>query len=151
MELTELELKRQHQKEADRKYRLSHPDRCKQKDKKRYQENKERERARNSSYYMRNRETQRIRHRNNRHKITSEWYDAKMLEQQNQCAVCGKSFEKTPHIDHNHACCPSARSCGKCHRGLLCDDCNLGLGRFKDSIEILSRAIQYLEKYSASR
>ena len=32
-------------------------------------------------------------------------------------------------------------------RGALCQDCNRALGGFKDDINILSRAIKYLERY----
>jgi len=31
-------------------------------------------------------------------------------------------------------------------RGPLCGSCNNGLGRFKDSVKLLERAIEYLEK-----
>ena len=33
-------------------------------------------------------------------------------------------------------------------REWICDSCNTGLGRFKDDITILQRAIDYLKKYS---
>lgn len=33
-------------------------------------------------------------------------------------------------------------------RAWLCDSCNTGLGRFKDNIELLNKAIKYLEQYS---
>ena len=146
--LEQEERKRQKQREADARYRLRHPEKQKAKDRKRYIENKEHEKARNSSYYMRNREVQRIKHRNTKHHMTSEWYDAKMAEQESRCAVCKQIFLKTPHIDHDHKCCKPSTSCEKCRRGFLCDDCNLGLGRFKDSIEVLQNAIQYLKEYS---
>lgn len=135
------------QKETHKRFRINNLERMREKDKKRYHNNKEHEKARNQSYYMLNRDKQRIRHRNTKHHMTSEWYDTKMLEQDNRCAVCRKIFEKTPHIDHDHSCCKPTRSCEKCRRGLLCDDCNLGLGRFKDSIEVLNNAIQYLKGY----
>ena len=58
------------------------------------------------------------------------------------CAICG-SHEKT-HIDHDHACCPGNQSCGECVRGTLCSSCNLGLGAFRDNVEKLRNAIEYL-------
>lgn len=69
-----------------------------------------------------------------------------LAEQDGKCAICveppapGRPF----HVDHDHACCPGDGSCGKCVRGLLCDDCNRGFGMFKDSIGSLVRAVLYL-------
>ena len=120
---------------------------CREKDRNRYLNNLESEKKRNQSYYMKNREVQRIKHRNTRHRITQEWFDAKMQEQDGKCAVCHQPFTETPHIDHNHECCPQLRSCDKCRRGLLCEDCNLGLGRFKDNPTVLANAIQYVNQY----
>ena len=141
------EKRRLKQREADKRYRENHPERCKAKDARRYEENKDAERARNSQYYRDNRDVQKVKHRNCRHKITQEWFDSKMVEQDHKCAICRKSFEKTPHIDHNHDCCPPLKSCEKCRRDLLCTDCNLGLGRFHDDPVILGRAIDYVAKH----
>lgn len=49
------------------------------------------------------------------------------------CAICG---DKAEAVDHDH-------DSGKV-RGVLCHPCNLGLGKFKDSTESLSKAIEYL-------
>ena len=42
-------------------------------------------------------------------------------------------------IDHNHET--------NIVRGLLCHNCNVGLGHFKDSVGYLKEAINYLEGY----
>jgi Recombination endonuclease VII len=118
-----------------------------QKYKRYYDKHKDEVLAKNAEYLKDNKEKVNRRVRNRRHGITQEQYDAKIQKQDNRCAVCHKEFEGTPHFDHSHACCPNLRSCDKCRRGLLCEDCNLGLGRFKDSIEVLNNAIQYLKEY----
>ena len=80
--------------------------------------------------------------------LTVEKFDAMAEAQGHRCACCG-----TPepggrhgqwHIDHDHACCPGDRSCGRCVRGLLCGSCNLGLGHFNDDVQRLRDAITYL-------
>lgn len=73
--------------------------------------------------------------------MTLEDYD-KMLKNQNYCChICLKhenNFSKKLAVDHCHAT-------GKV-RGLLCDICNRSLGLFKDSVELLQNAIDYLTK-----
>lgn len=77
--------------------------------------------------------------------ITAEKYQTMLEIQNNQCAICKQEFQKSTCIDHDHSCCPGAGSCGKCVRGIICNDCNVGLGRFKDNPRILQEAIDYLE------
>lgn len=81
-----------------------------------------------------------------RHGITLEQYNDMLLAQENKCAICTRIFTDTPHIDHDHNCCPKTSSCGRCVRGLLCGDCNPALGAFGDSIETLEAAIRYLKE-----
>jgi len=60
-------------------------------------------------------------------------------EQRGSCAICGKGEAengKALAVDHDHE--------SGVVRGLLCDHCNLALGRFQDSPEILRRALDYL-------
>ena len=80
------------------------------------------------------------------YQLTPEAFKALLKKQYNKCAICGVLFTLTikPYIDHNHACCPGARSCGKCVRGLLCVGCNGALGNFGDSPRLLQRAIKYI-------
>lgn len=74
--------------------------------------------------------------------ISHEQFDVLVAKQNNECAICAKSglTERSGYlsIDHDH-------STGKI-RGLLCDGCNVGLGKFKDDIEELRKAITYLMK-----
>ena len=56
------------------------------------------------------------------------------------CEICGEkeSVVGTLHIDHNHS--------QNAFRGLLCSTCNTGLGQFKDDIQRLLSAIEYLKR-----
>lgn len=85
--------------------------------------------------------------------ITPEQYDKLFEEQNYQCGVCSRERlpgEKRFHVDHDHSCCPGSRSCGKCIRGILCYQCNAGLGYVHDDITKLQAMITYLQsnKYS---
>lgn len=68
------------------------------------------------------------------------------------CAICGRSAEDNGRdlvVDHDHSCCNRVGSCGKCIRGLLCDDCNTGIGRLRDSPAVLRSAADYLEVWQS--
>ena len=71
-----------------------------------------------------------------------------MLEKQGGlCAICLSVLgddTKDIHIDHDHSCCPGVKSCGRCVRGLLCKDCNRGLGLFRDNPVSLENASRYI-------
>lgn len=59
-----------------------------------------------------------------------------LLEVQNyKCKICREDLE-VPCVDHCH-------DTGRV-RGLLCRNCNLGIGYFKDNIELLDYAKDYL-------
>jgi len=66
-----------------------------------------------------------------------------LLENQNnKCLICNSEFDnkkvsKRACLDHDH-------SNGKI-RGFLCSSCNVGLGNFKDNIDYLAKAIEYLK------
>ncbi len=68
--------------------------------------------------------------------LSLEDYD-NMVEQQNEvCGICGKVVEGNLLVDHCHAT--------RKIRGLLCNNCNLGLGYFRDNLDILASATSYL-------
>ena len=66
-----------------------------------------------------------------------------------QCGICGATENLA--IDHDHTCCPGDMTCGKCQRGRLCRSCNAALGLFKDSTDILARAVSYLESFAGAK
>jgi hypothetical protein len=69
--------------------------------------------------------------------LTEERFLAMYVEQHESCAICHKPFGSTPCVDHDHDT--------GIVRGLLCSQCNTGLGMFKESIRTLAQAIVYLE------
>lgn len=73
------------------------------------------------------------------HPITKEEYDALHEKQQGRCWICEEGSKLV--IDHCHT---------EGHvRGLLCQQCNSGLGFFRDRVALLNRASEYLSKNSA--
>jgi Recombination endonuclease VII len=85
------------------------------------------------------------------HRITPEAYYKRLAEQGGLCAVCLQPPPQQGHltrlaVDHDHACCPTNTSCGKCIRGLVCHNCNVSMGLLKDNPTIFRLAAQYLER-----
>lgn len=78
--------------------------------------------------------------------ITIEDYKQMNEEQGGKCAICGSEIGDAMgnrlYVDHNH-------KTGKV-RGLLCSDCNFGIGKFRDSPELMKKAIRYLEESNAT-
>ena len=83
-----------------------------------------------------------------RYKIREHEYDAMLEEQMYSCKICGihkddptrRDADRPLAVDHDH-------NTGKV-RGLLCANCNLALGAFKDNIDTLNTAIRYLNESS---
>jgi hypothetical protein len=72
-------------------------------------------------------------------------YEKLFEEHKGLCAICNKPSQRVNKngelkrlaVDHDH-------KTGKV-RGLLCFDCNTGLGKFGDDVEMLSKALSYLK------
>lgn len=81
-----------------------------------------------------------------RYGLEREQYEAIMERQRWCCAICGgqPSGARDFHVDHDHAHCGPTKGCAECVRGILCDRCNIGLGRFRDSVDLLRKAAEYL-------
>lgn len=70
------------------------------------------------------------------------WIKKKPTDEPFECPVCKKktiaNVTSKLVLEHNH-------HTGKVG-GWICDSCNTGLGRFKDDIELLKNAIEFLKK-----
>jgi hypothetical protein len=76
-----------------------------------------------------------------RYGITFDEYRALLEKQDYRCAICKTEDMKTARtewfaVDHCH-------ESGEV-RGLLCNNCNRGIGLLQDSVEVLENAINYL-------
>lgn len=75
--------------------------------------------------------------------ITYEDYLELLEEQHEKCAICGKKGNECKRynklsVDHDHET--------GVIRGLICHDCNVGLGCFNDDPELLLWAATYLAR-----
>jgi hypothetical protein len=70
--------------------------------------------------------------------LTMAEYDALLHQQGGTCAICKRTDSAGRHlaVDHNHNTDEV--------RGLLCSNCNPGIGYFNDSPALLRAAIDYL-------
>lgn len=88
-------------------------------------------------------------HLSKTYNMSLEGYNAKLIEQNYGCAICGKAESvdgRKLAVDHDHSCCPGRReTCGECTRGLLCWECNSSLGRFEGNVEGL---FKYLTRWN---
>lgn len=72
--------------------------------------------------------------------LSSASYYHLLNSQSGKCAICERlSFNKLLAVDHNHITGET--------RGLLCQNCNTGLGQFSESPEMLERAAEYLRAW----
>jgi hypothetical protein len=83
----------------------------------------------------------RLSQRMKKYGISAEDYYKLLDKQEQKCAICGAEIGDSNgnrlYVDHDH-------KTGKV-RGLLCANCNFGIGSLKDDVEILKKAILYLE------
>lgn len=73
--------------------------------------------------------------------ISIEQYEAMLEAQGGRCAICRREPHPTIslHVDHDHE---------RGHlRGLICFDCNAGLGKFRDRRRLLAAAMRYLDTH----
>ena len=81
-----------------------------------------------------------------RYGVTPERHDQMLAQQQGLCAICGNPPDPNGvraasrlHIDHDHVTDKV--------RALLCNNCNNGIGRFRDDPALLRAAAEYIERH----
>jgi hypothetical protein len=97
-------------------------------------------------WYEKNRDSCLIKMRNTtllrKYNITEKDYQTILKSQNYCCAICKSTdpgrADKNFKVDHNHIT--------KEVRGLLCNNCNAGLGFFSDNLDLLVEAEIYLKK-----
>jgi hypothetical protein len=75
--------------------------------------------------------------------MSREDYNSMLSQQGGGCACCGTVIPGGRGgfaVDHDHA--------SGLIRGLLCNECNIGLRKFKNSPELLRYAAEYLEGFN---
>ena len=97
-----------------------------------------------AEYYQKNKDKYKKRHRVRslkvKYNLTEEEYNDLYKKQDYKCAICNIKESETARkklvVDHCHV----TRNV----RGLLCNNCNSGLGMFYDDISLLIKAKKYL-------
>ena len=136
-------------RERTAKYRSENPEKIKEIQKRSYDRLKsdpdriEKLREWQKQYREKNRKALSDGERKRRFGITPEKYAELFKSQNGTCAICTNPETATRlgkvkalSVDHCHK--------SGAIRGLLCSDCNTGIGKLKDDVKILQSAIQYL-------
>lgn len=135
--------------EAGRQWHLAHPEQGKAKARAWRDRNPERAAANRNAWRSANPERAHLLERRKQlqrsYGMTTEQYDAMLAAQGGRCAICGATKNKSARrrylaVDHDHVTGHT--------RGLLCDDCNTGIGHLGESIPRLRAAIEYLRKHA---
>lgn len=111
-----------------------------------YNKNRKKRLDNSKNWRVNNKDRRKDSHLKRVYGITLEKYNEMLLYQHNLCGICeqpenaigGKDKKHIQlSIDHDH-------KTGRV-RGLLCNNCNRGLGLLKENVEYLQNAILYLE------
>lgn len=78
--------------------------------------------------------------------ITPEAYAAMLAAQDGKCAICKQISDRRLCVDHDHSCCPTEYTCGKCVRQLLCHLCNFTIGAI-EQVGSVDPFAEYLSRH----
>jgi len=86
--------------------------------------------------------------------LTPEEYDAMMAAQDSRCAICGSAEwpgkDGKPNVDHCAKTVFPGEPKRKFVRGILCGNCNNGLGMFDHDPDRLRAAAEYMDRANAA-
>ncbi len=144
---------RTYNREKQRKYRSSDPDKAREQHRRdherlmadpvRLEKKRANARAKQRRYRAKNARKVQSQKLKSAYGITLEDYEALLAEQEEVCAICKQPETATRRgkvlklaVDH---CAQSGEV-----RGLLCMNCNQGIGKFKHDASLLVAAVSYL-------
>ena len=99
-------------------------------------------------WYKENKERATAQQRKRRYGLLPKDYNTMLEEQDNKCKICLVDFNDEAFTYTDGRCTTNVDHCHTTNkvRGILCGSCNRGLGQFKDDIEVLTKAVKYLEE-----
>lgn len=122
----------------EKERRINNKEKYKQKGRKTYNKNKDKILLGAALYYIKNKD----KYLKNLYNISLDDYNRLFNFQEGKCAICGKhqsELKKSLAVDHDHS--------NSQIRGLLCGNCNIGIGYLEDNSSILDKASKYLKNY----
>lgn len=138
--------KREYDRERYKKKYAENPEFFRNRARKNYEENKEYYAAYSKKYNKDKKEYFRQKSRDRLLKIKynmgAEDYTTMLSEQNGGCAICGSPPEEGCFLKVDH--CHNSEKV----RGLLCNNCNTGIGLLKEDIDIMEKAIKYIKEHS---
>lgn len=127
-------------KEITKRHYEKHKEKIRVKGREHYYKNKDQRLAYSKQYKLKHIDKYKQYHRIHRYNISAEQFELMNNLQDRKCYLCdGENKFKPLYVDHD-------KIANKI-RKLLCQHCNTGLGFFKDNIEVMLKAIQYLKDH----
>jgi hypothetical protein len=110
----------------------------KRKDREYHQKHRERDNIAKRKWRENNVRSEQDRHYRRRYGIGFDDYWTMLQAQDSECKICGFMPDNNLVVDHCH-------TTGRI-RGLLCKDCNTGLGMFRDRPDLMRSGADYMEE-----
>ena len=99
--------------------------------------NKDKIKEYGKQWYYKNKDRAKATKLKRTYNLTLDQYNKMLSDQNGCCKICPTELTK-PHVDHCHKTDKV--------RGLLCSNCNTGLGLLKEDTRILNKMIKYIKE-----